>query len=134
VRRNPPRRSYAALNTQIEPLLLEKIKHDTRVRGYKTQRLYLEALIANGLPDDVGGRRGQFLSAAPALLPTLLGHRTVRALEALSDRIDAGEEVGTLEADLREIRKDVAAALSELHVAYEREVDARDERVLSGDL
>ena len=134
MRRNQPRRSYASLSTQIEPSLLEKAKRDARADGFKTQREYIEALITNGLPRDAGGRLGQFVSAEPALLPTLLGHRTVRALEAISDRIDAGEDVGTLEADLRDIRRDVAATLAKLHVAYEREVDARDERLLSDEL
>lgn len=137
-RRRPPNRTTVNVPTQIAPALVWQAQADARASGFKTLRAYLEVLITQGLSaesdDDVGGRRGQFLSAAPALLPTLLGHRTVRALEALTDRIDGGEDVGTLETELRSLRTEIVGALLELRGDYEREIDARDERLLSGQL
>jgi hypothetical protein len=135
--RRTPIRTTVGLPTRIAPSSLQRAQFDARRFGFKTLRAYLEALIKQGLVDDEhggDGRLGQFASAEPALLPTLIGHRTVRALEALSDRIDAGDDVALLEADLRALRRDVAVTLSKLHAAYEREVDARDERLLSEDL
>jgi hypothetical protein len=129
--RKPANRTTVPLSITVAPRFVEKLKSDALRRGFKTARAYLEALIDLGVPDDEIGLPQQFESVLPTQLPALLGHRTVLALEAVKDRIDAGEEMEPIAAELRAIRRDVANALLKSVPAYNREVDAREAREAS---
>ena len=117
------------VTTRIAPSSLAKLKADALRYGFKTERAYLEALIEAGLPDDAAGVPERFESVVPAQLPTLLGHRAVVALQAVTDRLDADEALEPIAEDLRAIRKDVTALLLRLHAGYDREIDAREARL-----
>jgi hypothetical protein len=133
-------RTTVPVTTNIRPELLDRAKADGDRAGYRTLRAYLEALITQGLtsdrpteePDEPDEQTKALVSAYPsaawALGPSILVHRTVLALEALTDRIRAGENVGALERDLTVLRKDIGAELWHLRGAYDREVAARDAR------
>lgn len=114
---------------RIAPAAIAKLRHDAQISGFKTTRAYLEALIEAGLPEDAIGLPEQFASAELARLPTLLGHRLVLALDAVRDRIDAGDDLRPLEDLIRPTIQQVADHLYALHGAYERECDAKDERL-----
>ena len=55
-------------------------------------------------------------------------HRTVAALEAVADRVRAGEDVGSLERDLTALRREIGEHLFALRRDYDREVELRDAR------
>jgi hypothetical protein len=119
--------------------MLQRARADSERAGFRTLRAYLEALIAQGLvvdPDEsplepdaqTQSLAAAYPSSAWALGPTILGNRLVVAIETLSERIRAGEEVGTLERDLASLRREIVEHLVGLRHDYDREVEARDRR------
>jgi len=140
-RRKPPVRTTVPVTTNIRPELLQRARVDSERAGFRTLRAYLEALIAQGFVaddrDDSGPNEpneqtqslaAAYPSSAWALGPTILGHRLVLAIEALTERTRAGENVGTLEHDLAALRRDVVEHLIGLRRDYDREVELRDRR------
>jgi hypothetical protein len=121
--------------------MLERARIDTERSGFRTLRAYLEALIAQGIVTDRADKaellqpneQAQTLSAAYpssawALGPAILGNRLVLAIEALTERIQAGEDVGSLAGDLASLRREIVEHLVGLRRDYDREVESRDRR------
>ncbi len=134
-------RTSVPITTNIRPEMLQRARVDSERAGFRTLRAYLEALIAQGLVaddiDDTGTNEpneqtkslaAAYPSSAWALGPAILGNRLVLAVEALTQRIQAGEDVGTLEHDLTLLRRDVVEHLIGLRRDYDREVELRDRR------
>lgn len=134
-------RTSVPITTNIRPEMLQRARVDSERAGFRTLRAYLEALIAQGLVADDGDDTGPnepneqtkslaaaYPSAAWALGPAILGNRLVLAVEALTQRIQAGEDVGTLEHELTLLRRDVVEHLIGLRRDYDREVELRDRR------
>jgi len=137
--RKRPNRKTVDVQVQIAPEFVAHLKRDTERTQYRTQRAYLEALIAQGLVPEAEPRtqadeaesanlQAAYPSSAWALGPTILANRVVLALEALTDRILAGEDVEPLRADLMSARHEIAQHLVALRADYDREVAARDRR------
>jgi hypothetical protein len=139
-RRKPPNRNTVPVTTSIRPEMLDQAKADAERSGYKTLRAYLEALIDQGLlpveddlidesPDaQTKSLAAAYPSSAWALGPAILMNRSVMALEALTERIRAGEEVEPLRADLMSLRWEIGQHLLRLREDYDREVQVRDLR------
>jgi hypothetical protein len=138
--RKPPNRTTVNVPVQIAPHFIGALKADADRAGYKTQRAYLEKLIAQGLPADddpnepaVIGEESKTLAAAYpssawAMGPAILANRVVLAMEALTERIRAGEDVEALRTDLMSVRREMVEHLMALRTDYDREVEARDRR------
>jgi hypothetical protein len=119
--------------TRILAEVVEAAKFAAERSGHKTLRAYIEQVIAQGIVDGapVSAEHPQSLAATYpssswALGPTVLSHRTVMALDALAERIRAGEDCGALRADLMSLRWEIGQQLLALRVDYEREVEKRD--------
>ncbi len=121
--------------------MLQRARIDAERAGFRTLRAYLEALIAQGLvtsdradeapvvvDEQAQGLAAAYPSSAWALGPAVLGNRVVLAMEALTERIRAGEDVGTLERDLAALRREIVGHLIGLRNDYDREVEVRDRR------
>jgi hypothetical protein len=127
-------RTTVPVATNILPEMLERAKVDAERKGYRSLRAYLEALIAQDDDDsplaeeETQALTAAYPSSAWALGPTILLHRTVVALEAVAQRIRAGEDVGTLERDLTALRREIGEHLFALREDYDHEVEARDQR------
>ena len=88
--RKRPNRSTVDVPIQIAPQFLVTLKGDADRAGYRTQRAYLEALIAQGLVPEEGREPDEqtqslaaaYPSSAWALGPTILANRIVLAIEA----------------------------------------------------
>jgi hypothetical protein len=142
-RRKPPVRTTVPIPTNIKPAMIERAKADADRAGYKSLRAYLEALIDRGVIADEEIGEGEepeepdeqtkslaaaYPSSAWALGPAVLGNRTVVAIEALTERIRAGEDVEALRVDLMSLRWKIGEHLLSLRADYDREVEARDRR------
>lgn len=136
-----PNRTTVAVGTHVRPEMLEQAKADAERGGYRSLRAYLEALIAQGIvpeaqdiarpiePDEQAqSLAAAYPSAAWAIGPAILMHRTVAALEAVAERVRAGEDVGSLERDLTALRREIGEHLFALRRDYDREVELRDAR------
>jgi hypothetical protein len=133
-------RTSVPITTNIKPEMLARARADADRRGYTTLRAYLEKLIAQGLDDEddpdespVLDEQGESLAAAYpssawAFGPGILGNRVVMALEALAERIRAGEDMEPLRTDLTSLRFEIAQNLLGLRKDYDREVEVRDRR------
>jgi hypothetical protein len=134
-------RTSVPITTNIRPEMLQRVRIDAERNGFRTLRAYLEALIAQGIisvdRDDIGSdgpdEQAQTLAAAYpssawALGPAILGNRVVLATEALTERIRAGEHVGSLERELATLRREIVEHLIGLRQDYDREVELRDRR------
>ena len=137
--RKPPVRTTVPVPTNIRPEMIERAKADAERAGFRSLRAYLEMLIARGLVTDEDVKpdapndqtlslAATYPSSAWALGPTILMHRTVVAIEALTERAQAGEEVTALLTDLMSLRWEIGQHLLALREDYDREVEARDER------
>jgi hypothetical protein len=137
--RKRPNRTTVDVPIQIAPHFLVTLKADAERAGYRTQRAYLEALIAQGLlpeedrepsaPDEqTQALAAAYPSSAWALGPAILANRVVLSIEALTERIKAGEEVETLRVDLMSVRREIVEHLMSLRADYDREVESRDRR------
>jgi hypothetical protein len=134
--RKRPNRSTVDVPIQIAPQFLVTLKGDADRAGYRTQRAYLEALIAQGLVPQEGREPDEqtqslaaaYPSSAWALGPTILANRVVLAIEALTQRIRDGEDVAALGSDLLSVRQEIVEHLMALRADYDREVQARDRR------
>ena len=139
--RKPPVRTTVPIPTNIKPAMVERAKVDADRGGYKSLRAYLEALIDQGVvdgrdaedePEEPDAQTKSLAAAYPssawALGPAILANRTVVALEALADRIGAGEDVQALRVDLMSLRWEIGQHLLSLRADYDREVEARDRR------
>lgn len=137
--RKRPNRTTVDVKVQIAPEYVARLKRDAERGRYRTQRAYLEALIAQGLvPEAEPGSQGDedearsieaaFPSSALALGPAILANRTVLALEALTERIRDGQDAEALRVDLLSIRHEIVQHLMALRADYDREVAARDRR------
>src|ERR1035441_2485902 len=135
-RRRPdpdPDRASVPRDTEV---LVMTLKADAERAGYRTQRAYLEALIAQGLVPEEGREPDEqtqslaaaYPSSAWALGPTILANRVVLAIEALTQRIRDGEDVAALGSDLLFVRQEIVEHLMALRADYDREVQARDRR------
>jgi hypothetical protein len=131
-RRPDPDRASVPRDTEV----LVTLKADAERAGYRTQRAYLEALIAQGLVPEEGREPDEqtqslaaaYPSSAWALGPTILANRIVLAIEALTKRIRDSEDVAALQSDLLSVRQEIAEHLMALRAEYDREVQARDRR------
>ena len=139
MRRRRPARTTVPVATNILPEMLERAKADVERAGFRSLRAYLEALIVQGLiaEEDVTGPApdeptltlaAAYPASAWAIGPTILAHRIVLALEALAQRISAGEDVESLRADLMSLRWEIGQHLLALRGDYDREVAIRDAR------
>ena len=137
--RKRPNRKTVDVQVQVAPEFVAQLRLDTERARYRTQRAYLEALIAQGLVPEAEPRanapvgqteslEGAFPSAASAIEPTILANRVVLALEALTERVRAGEDVEALRVDLMSVRHEIVQHLVALRADYDREVAARDRR------
>jgi hypothetical protein len=122
--------------------MLARAKADAERDGYQTLRAYLEALIAQGIvPDEVGddiepdepdeqtkSLAAAYPSSAWAFGPAILMNRVVVAIEALTERIRAGDDVESLRCDLMSLRWELGQHLLGLRRDYDREVEIRDRR------
>jgi hypothetical protein len=134
-------RKTFSIPTSISKEFIEQLRLDAGERKYPTVREYLEALITRGLRRDYDPSKKVFEpgelpralasaypSSAWALGPAVLAHRTVAALDALSERIQAGEDCETLRADLMSLRWEIGQMLLALRADYDTEVEARDDK------
>jgi hypothetical protein len=133
-------RQTFSIPTSISAALIEQVKADAERSGYHTLRAYLEALIAQGLiseedhePGAAPDEQTQTLAAAYpssawAFGPAILASRVVLAIDALTERIQTGEDVEALRADLMSVRREIVEHLMGLRADYDREVEARDRR------
>jgi hypothetical protein len=139
--RKRPNRTTVDVPIQIAPHYVAKLKVDAERAGYPTQRAYLEALIAQGVvtgdpsadealasDEQTQSLAAAYPSSAWALGPTILGSRVVLALEALTERIRAGDDVEALRCDLMSARREIVEHLLALRTDYDREVETRDRR------
>jgi hypothetical protein len=137
--RKPPVRTTVPVPTNIRPEMIERAKADAERAGFRSLRAYLEALIAQGLVTDEDAEpnppdeqtltlAAAYPSSAWALGPTILMHRTVAAIEALTERAKSDEDVTELRADLMSLRWEIGQHLLALRGDYDREVAARDAR------
>jgi hypothetical protein len=127
-------RGTVPVGTDISPEMRERLRADAARMRYPTFRAYLEALIEQGLVDGLPADEQleslgtTYPSSSWALGPTILGNRLVRAVEALTERIHGGEDMGALRTDLMSLRREVVAHLLTLRADYDREVQVRDAR------
>jgi hypothetical protein len=137
--RKPPVRTTVPVPTNIRPDMIARAKADADRAGFRSLRAYLEALISQGLvveedadPNPPDERTLTLAAAYPssawALGPTILMHRTVAAIEALTERAQSGEDVDTLRTDLMALRWEIGQHLLALRGDYDREVAAHDAR------
>lgn len=137
--RKPPGRTTVPVPTYIRPEMVERAKADANRAGFRSLRAYLEMLITQGLvveedaepnpPDEqTATLAAAYPSSAWALGPTILMHRTVAAIEALTERAQSGEDVTALRVDLMSLRWEIGQHLLALRADYDREVAARDAR------
>jgi hypothetical protein len=124
-----PNRTTASFTVYIDPTVISKLRFDADARGFKTMRQYIETLAVAGLAPGWKRQAGSFTTAGQAVVPTVLGHRLVQAIEAVRDRVDAGEPVEALLPDLRALRVDVERTLNVIRVSYLAEVDAHEARI-----
>jgi hypothetical protein len=134
-------RKTFSIPTSIAKEFIDQLRSDAVLRKYPTVRGYLEALITRGLRKNYDPKQkvlaprevpralhAEYPSSAWAIGPGALSHRTVKAVEALTDRIHAGEDCETLRVDLMSLRWEIGQALLYLRRDYDAEVEARDER------
>jgi hypothetical protein len=142
--RNMPRdrnRKTFSIPTSIGQEFIDQLRVDAVSRKYPTVRAYLEALITRGLRKDYDPKQkvlaprevpralhAEYPSSAWAIGPGALSHRTVKAVEALTDRIHAGEDCEALRVDLMSLRWEIGQHLLALRKDYDAEVEARDDR------
>jgi hypothetical protein len=132
-------RRTVPVGTDILPAMRDRLKADAERGGYPSVKAYLERLIVQGIvdvePDEAKkpdeqtqGLAAAYPSAAWAFGPTILMHRVVRGLDDVHERMRAGEDVGTLERDFTELRREISEHLLALRKDYDREVETRDRR------
>jgi hypothetical protein len=107
----------------------QKFLADAGASGYKTLRAYAEALIEAGLPKGWKGRPGQFPAVVPAIVPMQIGATILHSIQAVTDRIDEGEAVGTLLPVMQQIADSVHSFLLEQRRAYDADVAAHERRI-----
>jgi hypothetical protein len=118
-------RQTFSIPTSISRASIDKVKANAERLGYKSLRAYIEALIdcEDAPPPPLAA---SYPSSTWAIGPTVLGHRTLHALDALTDRIRSGEDCEALRADLMSLRWEIGQMLLALRVDYDSEVEARD--------
>jgi hypothetical protein len=127
------KRTTIPLPTRLRPEIVKRAIDAADRRSDKSLRAYMEALIAQGLVKGapVSAKQTESLasaypSSAWAIGPAVLANRAVMALDALAERIQAGEDCEALRADLMSLRWEIGQMLLALRVDYDREVEARD--------
>lgn len=121
-RRKPPRRTTKALGAWVTEDIRERAQRRAALLDVPLSR-YISNLIIADTPLE---------SAASAEVPALLGHRTVRALEALRVRIEAGEDCRKLAGELVALRREIAGVLAAVRPAYDAALDAAGDPPLDG--
>lgn len=120
--RKPPKRKTKALGAWVTLDVRQQAEDRAQTNG-ETLSAYVSRLITNDTASE---------AVKSAQIPAILGHRTVMALEALTDRIVSDASATALLEDLRAIRRDLVAALLALRVDYDRELDAANDPLWDG--
>lgn len=113
------KRTTQPLGAWVEPGVIVRAKHDAQRYGM-TLSAYVSALVGG---DDPRGKVGADLTPL-----ALAGNRVMRAMEAVTARANAGDDVGLVLDELRGLQREIAGTLYAMRSAYDAVLDKRPGR------